>query len=89
MDCTVIFDMDGVLFDTENLIMQNWKEIAGEHGYDVEELSEVFYACIGTNAVVTKEIVCGHYGETFPSLTSLLYLYDGKQNLQEILLVFM
>ena len=66
MDCTVIFDMDGVLFDTENLIMQNWKEIAGEHGYDVEELSEVFYACIGTNAVVTKEIVCGHYGETFP-----------------------
>ena len=66
MSCTVIFDMDGVLFDSENLILQNWKEIASKHGYDVEELSQVFYSCIGTNAVVTKEIVCDHYGEEFP-----------------------
>ena len=66
MNCTVIFDMDGVLFDSENLILQNWKEIAGKHGYDVEEMSNVFYQCIGTNSVVTAEIVRGHYGENFP-----------------------
>lgn len=66
MNCTVIFDMDGVLFDSENLILQNWKEIASAHGYDVEEMSKVFYSCIGTNAIATKEIVCGHYGEAFP-----------------------
>lgn len=42
MNCTVIFDMDGVLFDSENLILQNWKEIASAHGYDVEEMSKVF-----------------------------------------------
>ena len=66
MNCTVIFDMDGVLFDSENLILQNWKEIAGKHGYDVEEMSNVFYQCIGTNSVVTAEIVRGHYGEDFP-----------------------
>lgn len=66
MNCTVIFDMDGVLFDSENLILQNWKEIAGIHGYDVEEMSNVFYQCIGTNSVVTAKIVRDHYGENFP-----------------------
>lgn len=66
MNCTVIFDMDGVLFDSENLILQNWKELALKHGYDVEEMSKVFYSCIGTNSVVTAEIVRGHYGDEFP-----------------------
>lgn len=66
MNVTVIFDMDGVLFDTENLILQNWKELAQKYGYDVEEMSRVFYSCIGTNMVTTGQIVREHYGEAFP-----------------------
>ena len=58
--------MDGVLFDTENLILQNWKELAVSYGYAVEEMEEVFYSCIGTNARVTRELVLGHYGNQFP-----------------------
>ena len=66
MNCTIIFDMDGVLFDSENLILQNWTELALRYGYDVEEMTKVFYSCIGTNMVTTGEIVRGHYGEAFP-----------------------
>ena len=34
---TVIFDMDGVIFDSEILVLSSWKEVAGRHGIqDVE-----------------------------------------------------
>lgn len=66
MNCTIIFDMDGVLFDSENLILQNWKELAVRYCYDVEEMCKVFYSCIGTNMVTTGQIVRAHYGEEFP-----------------------
>lgn len=29
---TVIFDMDGVIFDSEILVLQAWKEVAERHG---------------------------------------------------------
>ncbi len=29
---TVVFDMDGVLFDTERLCLESWLAIAGQHG---------------------------------------------------------
>ena len=36
---TVIFDMDGVIFDSEILVLSSWKEVAGRHGIqDVEKL---------------------------------------------------
>ena len=36
---TVIFDMDGVIFDSEILVLSSWKEVAGRHGIqDVEKV---------------------------------------------------
>ena len=31
---TVIFDMDGVIFDYETLVLRSWKEVAERHGIE-------------------------------------------------------
>ena len=60
----VVFDMDGVIFDSERLVLECWKEIAQTKG--MEHMDEVFRKCIGTNMIKTKEILLEHYGEDFP-----------------------
>lgn len=59
----VIFDMDGVIFDSERLVLECWKEIAQREG--MEHMEEVFRKCIGTNTKKTKEILLQHYGQEF------------------------
>lgn len=60
----VVFDMDGVIFDTERLVLSCWEKIAVK--YRLEGIRDVFIPCIGTNRVKTKEIVRNHYGADFP-----------------------
>ncbi|MBR5798428.1 MAG: HAD family phosphatase [Lachnospiraceae bacterium] len=60
----VIFDMDGVIFDSEVLVLQSWKEVAALHGFTVED--ELFFRCVGVNAANTKEIFLDYYGRDFP-----------------------
>lgn len=59
----VVFDMDGVIFDSERLILDCWEKV-GEK-YQFANIREVCIDCIGTNSVKTREIICAHYGETF------------------------
>lgn len=59
----VIFDMDGIIFDSEKLVLDCWEKI-GEK-YQIAGIREVFQKCIGTNKTKTKEIVFEHYGESF------------------------
>lgn len=59
----VIFDMDGVIFDSERLVLDCWEKV-GEK-YHLADIREVFTECIGTNKEKTKEIVYEHYGESF------------------------
>ena len=63
MDKTVIFDMDGVIFDTEALWLACWKIIGQKYGID--DLEKVCHMCIGTNSEETKKIVLGYYGQEF------------------------
>ncbi|MDE6602602.1 MAG: HAD family phosphatase [Lachnospiraceae bacterium] len=63
-DISVIFDMDGTIFDTERLVLDCWERIGEKHG--IPDIREVFMRCIGTNKVRTQEIVFSHYGEDFP-----------------------
>ena len=60
----VVFDMDGVLFDTERVCRDSWILVAKEDG--LEGMEEVFPQCIGRNSTDTERIVKARYGEDFP-----------------------
>lgn len=51
----VIFDMDGLLIDSEQLAMEAF-EISCAH-YQIEGLQDAVQSCIGTNAQKTREIL--------------------------------
>lgn len=60
----VVFDMDGVIFDSERATLYCWLELAEKYG--IENLEKTFYECIGTNKNKTKEIMLNAYEEDFP-----------------------
>lgn len=60
----VVFDMDGVLFDTEHVLMECWQQIARKYGFG--RLEEAYMASIGTDRRETERIFAGIYGEEFP-----------------------
>lgn len=59
----VIFDMDGVIFDSERLVLDCWEKV-GEK-YHIPNIRESFIECIGTNKEKTREIIYSHYGKEF------------------------
>ena len=91
----VIFDMDGVIFDSERATYLCWKKVAEDHG--LERMDEVYRRCIGVTLEVTRQICLDAYGEDFPyeqfaKEASELYheRYDGgrlpiKEGVREIL----
>ncbi len=60
----VVFDMDGVIFDSEKLILDIWIELGKEHG--IPNIEETIHKCLGVSAAGTKEIFRKEYGEDFP-----------------------
>lgn len=60
----VVFDMDGVIFDTERLVIEFWKEVAKKH--NIPNVEHTCIQCLGTNRVRTREIFMENYGADFP-----------------------
>lgn len=60
----VIFDMDGLMFDTERLSCAMWKKAGAEKGYDIHE--SIFSEIIGSNVTETERIFKAQYGQDFP-----------------------
>lgn len=60
----VVFDMDGVIFDSERAVMNCWLELAQK--YDIKDIEKPYFACVGTTMTRTREIMLETYGEDFP-----------------------
>ena len=60
----VLFDMDGVIFDSERAQRAIWLEIAEREG--LRDMEEVYARCIGVTLEVTGGILRDAYGEAFP-----------------------
>ena len=78
----VVFDMDGVIFDSERATLVCWLEIAKK--YDIKDIEKPYMACTGTTYARTKEIMMETYGPDFPyeeyaKEASIIYheRYDG------------
>jgi HAD superfamily hydrolase (TIGR01509 family) len=59
----VIFDMDGLMFDTEVLNMKGWKAAGKRHGYEMSD--ELIHSHIGANVETTKRLMREHFGDGF------------------------
>lgn len=60
----VVFDMDGVIFDSEKLVVECWKQIADKYG--IEDIENTCKKCMGITREVTKLLFKEKYGEDFP-----------------------
>jgi HAD superfamily hydrolase (TIGR01509 family) len=59
----VIFDMDGLMFDTEALNRKGWKAAGKLHGYEMPD--ELIYSHIGANVETTRRLMREHFGGGF------------------------
>ncbi len=63
----VIFDMDGVIFDSERLYIECDKEVALKYGIeDMDFVEEVCRKCIGVTSEGTLRIMKENFGENIP-----------------------
>jgi HAD superfamily hydrolase (TIGR01509 family) len=60
----VVFDMDGLLFDTETLSQEAIVLAAAEGGHEVAQ--EVFNRTVGLSWAQSRALLLSHFGETFP-----------------------
>lgn len=60
----VIFDMDGLMLDTEPLYKVAWQRAAVECGYPISE--ELYFDLIGRTRVDGENILLGAFGPGFP-----------------------
>lgn len=71
----IIFDMDGVLIDSERISFKCFQEVFKEYNYTMEE--KFYLTLIGRNVKNIKEIMEKEYGADFP----FDEIYEKKRNL--------
>ena len=60
----VVFDMDGLLIDSEAIALAASIEACREYGFELD--ISVYYRCIGTNNALAREILTVGHGSDFP-----------------------
>lgn len=60
----VLFDMDGVIFDSEIKVIECWKDIAEKYGFG--DIETPCYEALGTTREIARKIMLAHYGADFP-----------------------
>ena len=58
-----VFDMDGLMFDTENLTFKIWNEILTEKGYSYS--FDIYKKTIGVRSAEVKDFYSNLYGNSF------------------------
>ncbi len=66
MKKAVVFDMDGVLLDTEKLYRMHWKKAGASYGITEAQMDEVCRIVAGGTPDHTKKVFAEHFGEDFP-----------------------
>src|SRR6266436_6341201 len=64
MPAAVVFDMDGLLFDTEVPYQEAIQLAAAEGGHEVA--IDVFNRTVGLPWAQSRDLLISHFGETFP-----------------------
>jgi beta-phosphoglucomutase-like phosphatase (HAD superfamily) len=64
MNRAVIFDMDGLLLDSERPYRDAWLVICNEKGYRLSE--SIYLQAVGRDDRDTREIFRAHFGDNFP-----------------------
>ncbi|HOI08770.1 MAG TPA: HAD family phosphatase [Deltaproteobacteria bacterium] len=60
----VVFDMDGLMFDTEPMARRAWELALAESGHALDE--SVFFRMVGRTRPAVREILLGAYGPDLP-----------------------
>ncbi len=72
-----VFDMDGVLYDTERLCNIYFEQAGKEFGIDSERISYLMLKCVGLNSIATKEAFLDELGQDF-NYDEFYKLWSGK-----------
>lgn len=60
----VVFDMDGVIFDSEAKVVECWQVVADK--YSIPDIEDACRHCLGINRDATRAYMLEAYGQDFP-----------------------
>ena len=79
----IVFDMDGVIFDTETLCRQAWRMAGEEQQIPAPEIDRLLKLCIGSNQQHMTEVLKKELGADFPVQRFLLETKEQVQTLAD------
>ena len=60
----IIFDMDGVIFDTETVYLKVWSDVFEKYGYKMTK--EIYASVLGTGRENVKKVFLNCFGDNLP-----------------------